>query len=69
MWARAMRHFGVCANPGATGLYPVELTTSFFQTVYPIFPFTYGINAMRECICGFYGNMWLGFMGVLRCSS
>lgn len=24
--------------PGATGLYPVELTTSFFQTVYPIFP-------------------------------
>ena len=51
--------------PGATGLYPVELTTSFFQTVYPIFPFTYGINAMRECICGFYGNMWLGFMGVL----
>lgn len=51
--------------PGATGLYPVELTTSFFQAVYPIFPFTYGINAMRECICGFYGNMWLAFMGVL----
>ena len=51
--------------PGATGLYPVELTTSFFQAVYPIFPFTYGINAMRECICGFYGNAWVGLMGML----
>ncbi len=51
--------------PGATGLYPVELTTSFFQAVYPVFPFTYGINAMRECICGFYGNAWFGLMGML----
>ena len=31
--------------PGATGLYPVEMTSSFFQTVYPFMPFTYGINA------------------------
>ena len=51
--------------PGATGLYPVELTTSFFQAVYPVFPFTYGINAMRECICGFYGNTWLHCLGML----
>lgn len=42
--------------PGATGLYPVEMTTPFFQSVYPAFPFTYGINGMRETICGFYGN-------------
>ena len=42
--------------PGATGLYPVEMTVPFFQQVYPIFPFTYGINGLREAICGFYGN-------------
>lgn len=51
--------------PAATGLYPVELTTSFFRAIYPVFPFTYGINAMRETICGFYGNAWANCMGVL----
>lgn len=42
--------------PGATGLYPIEMTSWFFQAVYPFFPFTYGIGAMREAICGFYGT-------------
>ena len=42
--------------PGATGLYPIEMTTPFFQEVYPFFPFTYGINGLRETICGFYGG-------------
>ncbi len=51
--------------PGATGLYPVELTTSFFRAIYPVFPFTYGINAMRETTCGFYGNAWANCMGML----
>ncbi|NHM13804.1 YhgE/Pip domain-containing protein [Eggerthellaceae bacterium zg-886] len=41
--------------PAATGLYPVELTSNFFQAVYPLLPFTYGIGALREAICGFYG--------------
>ncbi len=31
--------------PGATGLYPIEMTSPFFQAVYPALPFTYGINA------------------------
>ncbi len=51
--------------PGATGLYPIEMTPPFFQTVYPMFPFTYGINALRETIAGFYGLQWVGFMAVL----
>ena len=51
--------------PGGTGLYPVEMTDSFFRTVYPMFPFTYGINALREAIGGFYGTQWLGYIGVL----
>ncbi len=42
--------------PGATGLYPIEMTSPFFQALYPFMPFTYGIGAMRESICGFYGN-------------
>ena len=56
--------------PGGTGLYPVEMTDAFFRTVYPMFPFTYGINALRETIGGFYGTQWLGYCGCccsLRC--
>lgn len=44
--------------PGATGLYPIEMTTPFFQGIYPFFPFTYGINGLRETICGLYGNTY-----------
>ncbi len=44
--------------PGATGLYPVEMTSPFFQAIYPLLPFTYGISAMRESICGFYGTQY-----------
>lgn len=59
-----LRHIGkgVCIVlvfaqiPGASGLYPVELTSRFFQTIYPLFPFSYGIGAMREAIGGFYGS-------------
>ena len=51
--------------PGATGLYPIELTPPFFQFIYPMLPFTYGIGAMREAICGFYGNHYLSDIGML----
>lgn len=51
--------------PAATGLYPIEMTTPFFQAVYPVFPFTYGINAMREVIGGFYDGAWAGDVATL----
>ncbi len=51
--------------PGATGLYPIEMTPDFFHAVYPLFPFTYGVNAIRETIGGFYGNMWASYIGTL----
>lgn len=51
--------------PGATGLYPIEMTPDFFQFVYPLFPFTYGINALRETIAGFYGMQWASYIGIL----
>ncbi len=51
--------------PGATGLYPIEMTPTFFQYAYPLFPFTYGINAIRESICGFYDGAWVSNIGML----
>ena len=51
--------------PGATGLYPIEMTSTFFQQIYSYFPFTYGINAMREAICGFYGDQYMHALGIL----
>ena len=51
--------------PGATGLYPIEMTSPFFQSIYPLFPFTYGIGAMREAICGFYGSHYGDAIGML----
>ena len=51
--------------PGATGLYPIEMTSGFFQAIYPAFPFTYGIGALREAICGFYGSQYASDLAVL----
>ena len=44
---------------GAGGTFPVELTPSFFNELNPFMPFTHGINAMRECIGGFYGSNYV----------
>ncbi|MGI6180001.1 YhgE/Pip family protein [Butyricicoccus intestinisimiae] len=45
--------------PGSSGTYPIEMMPEFFQKLHPLFPFTYGINAMRECIAGYYGNLYV----------
>lgn len=52
--------------PGASGIYPIEMMPSFFKMLYPFFPFTYGIDAMRETIGGFYnGDYWRSFLVLL----
>jgi putative membrane protein len=51
--------------PGASGIYPIELMPEFFQKLYPFFPFTYGIDAMREVISGFAGLAYWRYMGTL----
>ncbi len=51
--------------PGASGLYPIEMTAPFFQAIYPYLPFTYGIGAMREAICGFYESAYVQDLVVL----
>ena len=45
--------------PGSSGTFPIEMTPGFFQILHPLLPFTYGINAMRECIAGMYGNYYI----------
>ena len=45
--------------PGASGLYPIEMMPGFFRRLYPYFPFTYGIDMMRETIGGFYDGHYL----------
>lgn len=51
--------------PGASGMYPIEMTPGFFQQIYPLLPFTYGIDAMRETIGGFYSDHYWKAMGTL----
>lgn len=51
--------------PGGTGLYPIEMTPEFFRALYPVFPFTYGINALREAIAGFYDGQIAQYLGTL----
>lgn len=51
--------------PGASGLYPIEMMPGFFRTIYPFLPFTYGIDAFRETIGGFYGAHYWKYLGTL----
>ena len=51
--------------PGASGIYPIQMMPDFFRSLFPFFPFTYGIDAMRETIGGFYGLYYLRYMAVL----
>lgn len=51
--------------PGASGIYPIQLMPQFFQTLYPFFPFTYGIDAMREVVSGFAGFAYWRYLGML----
>ena len=51
--------------PGSAGLYPIEMLPSFFRFLHPLFPFTYGVNALREIVGGFYGHAYLSCLAVL----
>ncbi|WP_165776715.1 YhgE/Pip domain-containing protein [Bifidobacterium simiarum] len=51
--------------PGASGVYPIEMMPGFFRHLYPFFPFTYSIDALRETIGGFYDGHWFQYVGKL----
>lgn len=48
---------------GSGGTFPIECAPKFFQAVYPMLPFVHSMNAMRECIAGFYDNYYMVEMG------
>ncbi|MEG1584067.1 MAG: YhgE/Pip domain-containing protein, partial [Anaerovorax sp.] len=37
---------------GSGGTFPIEVTPTYFQSIYAILPFTYGIDGMREAVAG-----------------
>ncbi|MBW3090565.1 YhgE/Pip domain-containing protein [Bifidobacterium miconisargentati] len=58
------RHIGMALSviililqvPGAGGMYPIEMMPRFYRLLNPVLPFTYGVQALREPIGGFYDN-------------
>ena len=44
---------------GSSGTFPIELLPAIYQKIYRFFPFPYAIDAMRECICGLYGDYYI----------
>ncbi|MGX8773917.1 MAG: YhgE/Pip family protein, partial [Bacillota bacterium] len=50
---------------GSSGSYPIEILPEIFDKIYRFFPFPYGINAMREAICGVYGNDFIIYLAEL----
>lgn len=39
---------------GSGGTFPIDVCPRFFRVLHPFLPFTFVIDAMRECICGSY---------------
>lgn len=50
---------------GSSATFPIELLPAIYQKIYRFFPFPYAIDAMRECICGMYGNYYWQQIGFL----
>lgn len=50
---------------GAGGTFPVEVLPEVYQEIYRFLPFTYCMNAMRECVGGMYGMDYWKDLGVL----
>ena len=44
---------------GSGGTYPVEVLPPIFRKLYPIMPFKFAMNAMREAISGLYRDDYL----------
>lgn len=43
---------------GSGGTFPIDVTPAFFRAVNPYLPFTFVINAMRECVCETWGSAY-----------
>ena len=48
---------------GSGGTFPIDVCPSFFRAIHPYLPFTFVVNAMRECVCGTYSNdYWIDLL-------
>ena len=48
---------------GSGGTFPIDVCPAFFKAIHPYLPFTFVVNAMRECVCGTYGNdYWIDLL-------
>lgn len=48
---------------GSGGTFPIDVTPHFFRAIHPYLPFTFVIDAMRECVCGEYGShYWMNLL-------
>ncbi len=48
---------------GSGGTFPIDVCPSFFRAIHPFLPFTFVVNAMRECVCGTYaGDYWIDLL-------
>lgn len=52
---------------GSGGTFPIDVTPKFFQAIHPYLPFTFLVNAFRECVCGTWGNDY--FIDLLKLSA
>lgn len=50
---------------GSGGTYPIDVVPQLFQTLYPIMPFHYGMDMIRETIGGAYGTTYWKCLGIL----
>ena len=50
---------------GSGGTYPVEVLPGIFRTLYPLMPFHYAMDAMRECIGGMYDGTYWRCIGIM----
>lgn len=48
---------------GSGGTFPIDVTPAFFRAVNPYLPFTFVIDAMRECVCDTWGaDYWIDLL-------
>lgn len=67
MLAACFKHVGraiacilvIMQIPGSSGMFPIQLMPEVFQNIFPFLPFTYGINALRECIINIDWMYWV----------
>lgn len=50
---------------GAGGTFPIQVLPKVYQAIYHFLPFTHAMEALRECVGGFYSNYYYACLGKL----